>query len=93
MTSNKSGKDPPTSNQFHIKLTDAERRMVQLLDDGQPHSQEEMMQCLYDPEYCTLNNLKVQVHNLRAKLNRVGKSIEGRGKTYRMVRYLTSPDE
>lgn len=75
--------------------TPTEYRIIGLLSDGMPHSQKEMVKCLYDDDQGTVRNLIPHLHGLRKKLREIGQEIVcelvGNGTYYRHVRLLVSP--
>lgn len=75
------------------RLTTIERKMYNILVDGDLHSRKELHDCLYE-DMSPLQNIKAHVCNLRKKLEARGLEIICRKTThgyyYRMVRFLAS---
>lgn len=73
--------------------TPTETKILKLLSDGQRHLNVHVLeQCLPDPQYSTMSNLRSHVGNLRGKLRPVGEDIVAeriKGKWfYRRVKLL-----
>lgn len=49
-------------------LTPTERRLLAVLADGEPHDRRSLIRCLYDDEQGTVENVRKQISNLRAKI-------------------------
>lgn len=75
-----------------MKLTPTEKRIVDLLSDGQAHSQQELVTCLPD-ELSDKAALGVHLTFLRKKLRTVGRAIRTeiteKMVDYRMVRVIS----
>lgn len=50
-----------------LDLTPTERRMYEMLQDGERHTKEELRTCLYD-HYSSAEGVRVHICTLRAKL-------------------------
>jgi len=50
-------------------LTATEAKMLSILSDGEPHSREEMFECIWD-EQASIETIKFHICNLRKKLKR-----------------------
>lgn len=70
-----------------LDLTPTERRMLDLFQDGERHTKEELRRCLYD-EYASVNMVRQHIKRLREKMPE-GKlilcEIKGRAVFYRLV--------
>jgi DNA-binding response OmpR family regulator len=56
------------------EFTPTERRMLDMLSDGQGHRKEELHTCLSD-ELSSVETVRVHIHTLRKKLQRSGHDI------------------
>ena len=76
-------------------LTPTERRMFDLLAEGEPVSRDALKELTNEGEYCTNANLRMHVSNVRRKMQDPAVLImavcTNKGWTYRMVRRLSSP--
>ena len=74
--------------------TPTERRMLELLRDGLPHSREDLHSCL-DDDLSQLTAIQYHLSRIRGKLSLIGEDIiceyYKRSFYYRHVRLLTSP--
>lgn len=76
------------------KYNATQRRILQFLSDGLPHKTKDVLKEVLD-EFGTIENLRVHVSQLRAKLRMIGEDIlceyKDRGFWYRHVRLLGNP--
>lgn len=75
------------------KFTPTERRILDLLADGQLHNRKEVHACL-DDDLANPTAIKFHISNMRKKLNPSGYDIfcaERNGGAYRLVQMLSSP--
>jgi hypothetical protein len=69
-----------TNNGF----TPTEHRIMEVLQDGLPHTREEIHACLSD-ELSSLDAIKPHICSLRPKLESRGLGIQGRRKHYQLI--------
>lgn len=78
-----------------IHFTPTEKRILQVLGDGLPHTKEELHTCLMD-ELSEVDTVKTHISNLRTKLQLRGQDIDcikhNRRYKYRQVRLLKNPN-
>lgn len=55
-------------------LSPIQRKMLEVLSDGMPHTREELHACLWD-EQGALSNIKAHITAIRAKLRPIGEDI------------------
>lgn len=73
-------------------LTPTERRIFNLLSDGQPHSLHEMRGCLNDP-FMENSTIRVHIVNVRKKIREEGHAIvyeRWDDHCYRLARFVSS---
>lgn len=77
-----------------VKLTPTQRKIMDLLNDGEPHVRADLLACLWD-ELGSLGTVRVHVHHLRKLLKPLDRDIVTRmiGRTlyYQQVR-IYRPD-
>ena len=75
-------------------FTPTQQRIVDVLQDGQPHHRNELFQCLND-DLTTYTTLKVHLCNIRKVLRPLGQDVicelSGQQVYYRLARLLASP--
>lgn len=76
-----------------IHYTPTEKRMLELLSDGKPHTRKEMHGCLWD-EHSELTAIQIHISKIRHKLLTKGETIicelSGYRICYRHVRLINS---
>lgn len=72
-----------------MKLTPSQRIIFDLLEDGYPHTKDELRLLLKD-EFMEDHTLTTHISNLRNKINRDGFDIVTRSSRYQLVRLLHS---
>lgn len=77
-------------------LTRTERKILKVLQDGLPHTKEELL-LSYSDEYGETNGLKAHIGHIRGKIERYGFTVKavarGRASDYQMFRLLHSPSK
>lgn len=77
-----------------IKFSPTEQILVNILQDGMPHSKSELKAAL-DGEYTSDGSIRVHMHSIRKKLNPLGQTVicefYKRNLAYRWVRLLGNP--
>ncbi len=78
-------------------LTPTQRRLWEILKDGEPHTKDELWKCIGD-ETSVSSNLANHISMLREKLKRHGLQVayvttRGMGKRYQMFRRLVNPND
>ena len=78
------------------QYTVTEQKILDVLSDGQPHSQEELHACLWDDQG-SLANIRPHITHIRQKLRPLGQDIIceyiDRRRLYRHVRLLHSAND
>jgi len=70
-------------------LTPTQKRMLAVLQDGEPHDPIELHECLED-ELADMVNVRVHVSALRKRLRAAGRDVVSREGCYRLVRLIAS---
>lgn len=77
-----------------MKLTPTERKILDVLSDGLPHTRAEVHACLPD-ELGDMSNVWVHISNLRGKLRATGRDVacvyRNRRRHYQLFRLLAGP--
>ena len=69
-------------------FTPTQRKILDVLSDGQGHSTEELRKCLWD-ELTDVSTVRVHLTQMRAKLRPIGQDILYRDSMYRHVRLVS----
>lgn len=77
-------------------FTTTEKAILNKLADGKPHTKEELLAVMPDPEFANVTNLRTHIHRIRKKLEPKGYDIVSRGvanygKQYQWIRLLANP--
>ena len=80
-----------------MKLTPTQQRLMDVLQDGKPHTKEELLAVMIDP-LTDVRVMQIHLSNLRKRLRPNGLDVfsvstKGWEHRYRLVRLVGSPDE
>lgn len=76
-------------------FTTTEEAILNKLADGKPHTKEELLAVMPDPEFANAGNLRTHIHRIRKKIQPKGHDVVSvyryRVFSYQWVRLLASP--
>jgi len=74
-------------------FTDTESRLWEILKDGEPHTLDELKKAV--DEYCSTNNLRTHLSNMRKRLEPIGLNViwqyKSRRPFIRLMRRVSNP--